>query len=147
MSHLKEKKNKIKTLLYWQSHGEPQRIWKCSKCLPIYNKKKKKFPDQWLSHLGLCSLENAHIHLCASISDYAEKQQLQVYRGKQAQTVFLTHFYLSWWQTDIGFRLLCLYYQELFLFITSPAWLDLKLFLYELCLTYRVCWLMYLTRF
>lgn len=42
---------------------------------------------------------------------------------------------------------LCLYYQKLFLFITSPAWLDWKPFLYELHLTYRFCSLLYLTRF
>lgn len=40
MSHLKEENPK--TLLYWQPHGEPQRIWKCSKCLPVYNKNKQK---------------------------------------------------------------------------------------------------------
>lgn len=67
-------------------------------------------------------------------------------RSRSAKAVFLPHLRL-WWQTDIGFRLPCLYYQKLFLFITSPAWLDWKPFLYELRLTYRFCSLLHLTRF
>lgn len=47
--------------------------------------------------------------------------------SRSAKSIFLPHFYL-WWQTDMGFRFLCLYYHKLFLFITSPAWLDLKPF-------------------
>lgn len=67
--------------------------------------------------------------------------------AQDQQKLFSCLILCFWWQTGIGFRLLCLYYQKLFLFITSPAWLDWKPFLYELHLTYRFCSLLYLTRF